>query len=200
MNMNERLEKQKEFILEIDKAKNIFRQTHLSGHGRRENDAEHSWHMALMAFLLMEHANEEVDILRVIKMILIHDLVEIDAGDTYAYDVTGNQTKRAREEAAADRIFGMLPKDQEHELRRLWEEFEENETPEAMYAHVMDNFQPLMLNDSNDGGDWKKRGIKKSQVLKRNEKTADGSKAIWECMELMINKNVEDGNLILDEE
>jgi len=198
--MNERLEKQKEFMLEIDKAKNIFRQTHLSGHGRRENDAEHSWHMALMAFLLMEHANEEVDILRVIKMILIHDLVEIDAGDTYAYDVEGNQTKRAREEAAADRIFSILPEDQEHELRKLWEEFEENETPEALYAHVMDNFQPMALNDSNGGGDWKKRGIKKSQVLKRNQKTADGSKAIWEYMELMINKNVEDGNLILDEE
>jgi len=198
--MNERLEKQKEFMLEIDKAKNIFRQTHLSGHGRRENDAEHSWHMALMAFLLMEHANEEVDILRVIKMIMIHDLVEIDAGDTYAYDVEGNQTKRAREEAAADRIFSILPEDQEHELRKLWEEFEENETPEALYAHVMDNFQPMALNDSNGGGDWKKRGIKKSQVLKRNQKTADGSKAIWEYMELMINKNVEDGNLILDEE
>jgi len=198
--MNERLEKQKEFMLEIDKAKNIFRQTHLSGHGRRENDAEHSWHMALMAFLLMEHANEEVDILRVIKMILIHDLVEIDAGDTYAYDVEGNQTKRAREEAAADRIFGILPEDQEDELHKLWEEFEENETPEALYAHVMDNFQPMALNDSNGGGDWKKRGIKKSQVLKRNQKTADGSKAIWECMELMINKNVKDGNLILDEE
>ena len=198
--MNERLEKQKEFMLEIDKAKNIFRQTHLSGHGRRENDAEHSWHMALMAFLLMEHANEEVDILRVIKMILIHDLVEIDAGDTYAYDVAGNQTKRTREEAAADRIFGILPEDQEDELHKLWEEFEENETPEALYAHVMDNFQPMALNDSNGGGDWKKRGIKKSQVLKRNQKTADGSKAIWECMELIINKNVEDGNLILDEE
>lgn len=198
--MNERLEKQKAFMLEVDKAKNIFRQTRLSGKGRRENDAEHSWHMALMAFLLAEHANEEVDILRVIKMILIHDLVEIDAGDTYAYDDVGNQTKRVREEAAADRIFGMLPGDQEQELWELWEEFEENETPEALYAHVMDNFQPLTLNDSNGGGDWKKRGIKKSQVLKRNEKTADGSKAIWECMELMIDKNVKDGSIILDEE
>jgi len=198
--MNERLEKQKAFMLEIDKAKNIFRQTRLSGKGRRENDAEHSWHMALMAFLLAEHANEEVDILRVIKMILIHDLVEIDAGDTYAYDNVGNQTKRVREEAAADRIFGMLPKDQEQELWELWEEFEENETPEALYAHVMDNFQPLTLNDSNGGWDWKKRGVKKSQILKRNEKTADGSKAIWECMELIIDKNVKDGSIILDED
>ena len=156
--------------------------------------------MALMAFLLVEHANEEVDILRVIKMILIHDLVEIDAGDTYAYDNVGNQTKRVREEAAADRIFGMLPKDQEQELWELWEEFEENETPEALYAHVMDNFQPLTLNDSNGGWDWKKRGVKKSQILKRNEKTSDGSKAIWECMELIIDKNVKDGSIILDED
>lgn len=198
--MNERLEKQKAFILEVDKAKNIFRQTRLSGKERRENDAEHSWHMALMAFLLVEHANEEVDVLRVIKMILIHDLVEIDAGDTYAYDEVGNQTKKVREEAAAERIFGMLPGDQEQELRELWEEFEENETPEALYAHVMDNFQPLALNDSNGGWDWKERGIKKSQILKRNEKTTDGSKAIWECMELMIDKNVKNGSIILDEE
>lgn len=194
--MNERLQKQKEFMLEVDKAKNIFRQTHLTGHGRNENDAEHSWHMALMAFLLKEHANEEVDILRVIKMILIHDLVEIDAGDTYAYDDAGNATKRFREEQAADRIFGILPEDQEKELRDLWEEFEENETPEALYAHVMDNFQPLTLNDSNQGGDWKRRGVKKSQILKRNDKTATGSREIWSCMEEMINKNVEDGNII----
>lgn len=194
--MNERLEKQKEFILEVDKAKNIFRHTHLSNNGRRENDAEHSWHMALMAFVLQEHANEELDMIRVLKMILIHDLVEIDAGDTYAYDDAGNETKRAREEVAADRIFGLLPSDQEQDFRALWEEFEENKTPEAMYAHVMDNFQPLSLNDSNGGGDWKVNGIKKAQVLKRNEKTAEGSKAIWECMEAMINKNVEAGNII----
>lgn len=194
--INERLQKQKEFMLEADKAKNIFRQTHLTGNGRNENDAEHSWHMALMAFLLNEHANEAVDVLQVIKMILIHDLVEIDAGDTYAYDEAGNATKRMREEKAADRIFSILPQDQGQELRDLWEEFEENETPEALFAHVLDNFQPLSLNDSNLGGDWKTHGVKKSQVLKRNEKTAAGSKEIWRCMEEMINKNVEDGNII----
>ena len=194
--MNERLEKQKAFMLEIDKAKNIFRQTHLSGHGRAENDAEHSWHMAVMAFLLAEHANEEIDQLKVIKMVLIHDLVEIDAGDTYAYDNAGNVTKRDREVQAAGRIFGLLPEDQEKELWELWEEFEAYETPEAMFAHVLDNFQPLTLNDSNGGGDWKRNGIKKSQIYKRNEKTAQGSNTIWECMERMIDANVRAGSII----
>ena len=194
--MNERLEKQKAFMLEIDKAKNIFRQTHLSGHGRAENDAEHSWHLAVMAFLLAEHANEEIDQLKVIKMVLIHDLVEIDAGDTYAYDDAGNATKRDREVKAAERIFGMLPEDQKKELWELWEEFEACETPESLFAHVLDNFQPLSLNDSNEGGDWKRRGVKKSQILKRNAKTSQGSKEIWECMERMIDHNVKAGNII----
>lgn len=194
--MNERLQKQKAFMLEIDKAKNIFRQTHLANHGRAENDAEHSWHMAVMAFLLAEHSNSEIDQLRVIKMVLIHDLVEIDAGDTYAYDDAGNETKRDREVKAAQRIFGMLPEDQERELWELWEEFEACETPESLFAHVLDNFQPLSLNDSNDGGDWKRRNVKKSQILKRNAKTMQGSKEIWACMEAMINKNVKEGNII----
>ncbi|MCH1982598.1 HD domain-containing protein [Ruminococcus sp. OA3] len=194
--MNERLEKQAAFMLEADKAKNIFRQTHLSGHGRNENDAEHSWHMALMAFLLSEHANQEVDQLRVIKMLLIHDLVEIDAGDTYAYDDAGNETKRQREEKAADRIFGLLPEDQERELRELWEEFEAYETPEALFAHVLDNFQPLTLNDANGGNDWKEHQVKKSQILKRNEKTEQGSAGIWKYMKQMIERNVEAGAII----
>ena len=196
--MNKRLEKQAAFMLEADKAKNIFRQTHLSGHGRNENDAEHSWHMALMAFLLSEHANQAVDQLRVIKMLLIHGLVEIDAGDTYAYDDAGNVTKRQREEKAADRIFGLLPEDQESELRELWEEFEAYETPEALFAHVLDNFQPLTLNDANGGSDWKEHQVKKSQILKRNEKTAQGSADIWEYMNQMIERNVEAG-MIIDE-
>ncbi len=194
--MNERLEKQTAFMLETDKAKNIFRQTHLSGHGRNENDAEHSWHMALMAFLLSEHANQEVDQLKVIKMLLIHDLVEIDAGDTYAYDDAGNVTKRQREEKAADRIFGILPEDQEKELRDLWEEFEAYETPEALFAHVLDNFQPLTLNDANGGGDWKEHQVKKSQIFKRNERTSQGSANIWEYMKQMIERNIQAGTII----
>ncbi len=194
--MNERLKKQTEFMLEIDKAKNIYRQTHLLGYERQENDAEHSWHMAVMAFLLDEHANEKVDQLKVIQMLLVHDLVEIDAGDTYAYDDAGNATKRQREEKAAERIFNILPEDQAKKVRQLWEEFEAEETPESLFAHVLDNFQPLALNDANDGKDWKQKNVKKSQILKRNEKTASGSKAIWAYMESLIRQNIEKGNII----
>ena len=196
--MNERLKKQKEFLLEVDKMKQIYRQTHIRGGKRQENDAEHSWHLALMAFLLSEHANEKVDVFRVMKMVLIHDLVEIDAGDTYAYDVEGNATKRQREERAADRIFGILPEDQGKEIRDLWEEFEQYETPESQFAHVLDNFQPLSLNDDNGGMDWKSHQVHKSQILKRNGKTPGGSRDIWECMEEIIQKNVEEGNIIDD--
>lgn len=193
--MHERLKKQLDFILEIDKAKNILRQTHLSGHGRRENDAEHSWHMAIMAVLLKEYANEEVDVLKVITMLLIHDLVEIDAGDTYAYDEKGNESRPERERRAADRIYGMLPEDQGWKLRELWEEFEAYESPEARYAHMLDNFQPLILNDSNDGGDWRSHGVKKSQIYKRNAKTAQGSETVWSYMQELIQNNIDKGNI-----
>lgn len=193
--MHERLKKQLDFILEIDKAKNILRQTHLSGHGRRENDAEHSWHMAIMAVLLKEYANEEVDVLKVITMLLIHDLVEIDAGDTYAYDEKGNESRPERERRAADRIYGMLPEDQGWKLRELWEEFEAYESPEAKYAHMLDNFQPLILNDSNDGGDWRSHGVKKSQIYKRNAKTAQGSETVWSYMQELIQNNIVKGNI-----
>ena len=132
--MDDRLKKQLEFVLEIDKEKNIFRQTHLSGHGRNENDAEHAWHMAIMAYLLREYANQEVDIARVMLMCLIHDIVEIDAGDTYAYDEAGLKTQKAREEAAKERIFSLLPTDQKEELTALFDEFEENRTAEATEA------------------------------------------------------------------
>ena len=152
--MDERLQKQLDFVLEIDKEKNIFRQTHLSGHGRRENDAEHAWHMAVMAYLLREYANEPVDIGRVMLMCLIHDIVEIEAGDTYAYDAESLKTQKAREDAAKEKIYSILPEDQKQELIALFDEFEDNETPEARYAHAMDNLQPLLLNHSNDGGDW----------------------------------------------
>ena len=140
--MDERLRKQLVFSLEIDKEKNIFRQTHLSGHGRNENDAEHAWHMALMAYLLREYANEEVDITRVMLMCLIHDIVEIDAGDTYAYDEEELKTQKAREEAAKERIFSMLPKDQKEEFTALFDEFEEYETADSKFAHAMDNSSP----------------------------------------------------------
>lgn len=151
--MDERLKKQLDFALEIDKEKNILRQTHLSGHGRNENDAEHAWHMAIMAYLLREYSNEPVDITRVMLMCLIHDVVEIDAGDTYAYDEEGKKTQKAREEAAKERIYSLLPEDQKEELAAIFDEFEESKTPESKFAHAMDNLQPLMLNNSNDGGD-----------------------------------------------
>ena len=155
--MNERLKKQLNFSLEIDKEKNIFRQTHLSGRGRNENDAEHAWHMAIMAYLLREYANEEIDITKVMLMCLIHDIVEIEAGDTYAYDTEKLKTQKAREDAAKEKLYSLLPEDQKQEFIALFDEFEEYKTPEARYAHAMDNLQPLILNDSNDGGDWKEQ-------------------------------------------
>ena len=192
----ERFEKQVDFILEIDKEKNILRQTHLTGHGRQENDAEHAWHMAIMCYLLKEYANEPFDLAKTMMMALIHDIVEIDAGDTYAYDEKAKETEAERENAAAERIFGLLPADQEQELRGLWEEFTAYETVEARFAHVMDNFQPLLLNDSNGGGDWKSHGIRRAQPEKRNEKTHTGSEEIWEYMKQILDRNVERGSLL----
>ena len=153
--MDERLQKQLDFILEIDKEKNIFRQTHLSGHGRNENDAEHAWHMAIMAYLLQEYSNEKIDVARVMLMCLIHDVVEIDAGDTYAYDAEGLKTQKAREEAAKERLYSMLPEDQKADLVAIFDEFEERKTPEAKFTRALDNLQPLLLNHSNGGGDWR---------------------------------------------
>lgn len=194
--MNERLKKQLDFALEIDKEKNVLRQTHLSGHGRRENDAEHAWHMALMAILLSEYANEEIDVLKTVTMLLIHDLVEIDAGDTYAYDAEGNKTKKHREEKAADRIYGLLPKDQQEKLRALWDEFEKWESPEARFAHAMDCVQPLMLNAATDGKSWEEHGVRLDQVLARNKHTAKGSEELWKyAYENFIAPNVEKGRL-----
>ena len=181
--MDERLRKQMEFALEIDKEKNIFRQTHLSNHGRNENDAEHAWHMAIMAYLLREYSNEPIDIGKVMLMCLIHDIVEIDAGDTYAYDLEGQKTQKAREEAAKERIFSMLPEDQKSELSSLFDEFEAYETPEAKFAHAMDNLQPLMLNDSNDGADWREHRVHSSQVYGRQSKTRRGSQKLYELVD-----------------
>ncbi len=193
--MDERLKKQLDFALEIDKEKNIFRQTHLSGHGRNENDAEHAWHMAIMAYLLREYSNEPVDITRVMLMCLIHDVVEIDAGDTYAYDAEGLKTQKAREEAAKERIYSLLPEDQKKELAAIFDEFEESKTPESKFAHAMDNLQPLMLNNSNDGGDWREHGVSAKQVYGRQNRTKEGSEKLYEITEQIIKKHVEKGNL-----
>lgn len=190
-----RLAKQMKFILEIDKEKNIMRQTHLTGHGRNENDSEHAWHMAIMTYLLKEYANEKIDIAHTMMMCLIHDIVEIDAGDTYAYDEEGKKTQREREEKAADRIFGMLPEDQRDELRALFEEFEEDATPEAHFAHAMDNFQPLLLNDSNEGADWERHGVNRSQVNGRQKKTLIGSEVLYEKTMEILDKNEEAGHI-----
>ena len=190
-----RMEKQLAFALEIDKEKNVFRQTHLSGHGRRENDAEHAWHMAIMAYLLREYANEPVDIARVMLMCLIHDIVEIDAGDTYAYDAEGLKTQKAREDAAKARIFSLLPDDQRAELTALFDEFEAYETAESRFAHSMDNLQPLLLNDSNDGGDWKAHGVTAETVYGRQNKTRLGSERLFEVTDRIIKAQIEKGNL-----
>ena len=191
----ERFEKQMAFILEADKEKNILRQTHLSGGGRQENDAEHAWHMAMMIYLLREYANEEIDLAKAMMMALIHDIVEIDAGDTYAYDEAALSSQQEREAQAAQRIFGLLPEDQKQEMLALFEEFENFATPEARFARAMDNFQPLLLNDSNDGWDWVGHNVSKSQVVGRQGKSALGSQEIWEYTEKLINKNVERGHI-----
>ena len=197
---NKRLQKQLSFILELDKEKNILRQTHLSNHGRREDDAEHAWHMAVMAYLLQEYSNEPVDIAHVMIMCLLHDVVEIDAGDTYAYDDQGKKTQHEREEKAAERIYGILPEDQKIQLRALFEEFEENRTPEAKFAHAMDNLQPLLLNDSNGGGDWKEHHVSYNTVMQRQGRTKEGSTALFEVIKEKMDKHADAGNLIDDRE
>lgn len=193
--MNDKLKQQLDFILEIDKEKNILRQTHLSGHGRRENDAEHAWHMAIMAYLLKEYSNEPVDITKVMIMCLIHDIVEIDAGDTYAYDTEGLKTQKAREDAAKERIFSLLPNVQKEELTALFDEFEEARTAESRFAHVMDNLQPLLLNNSNGGADWREHEVYASQVYGRQQKTRYGSKQLYEITDQILKENIKKGNI-----
>lgn len=190
---NKRLQQQMAFSLEIDKEKNIFRQTHLSDHGRNENDAEHAWHMAVMAYLLKEYSNEPIDISRVMIMCLIHDIVEIDAGDTYAYDEEAKKTQKEREKKAADRIFALLPEDQAKEMRAIFEEFEAFETPEAKFAHAMDNLQPLMLNDSNNGGDWKEHDVAISSIMKRQVQTKLGSEELFDYIKERLDHYVKEG-------
>lgn len=193
--MNDRLKRQLAFALEIDKEKNVFRQTRLSGNGRKENDAEHSWHIALMAYLLKEYSNSEIDISRVMIMCLIHDTVEIDAGDTYAYDTEALKTQKQREDRAKERIFSLLPEEQKAEFIALFDEFEACETAEARFAHSMDNLQPLILNDSNNGEDWREHNVMAEQVRKRQDKTRLGSESLFRVIEDMIDKNVKKGNL-----
>lgn len=191
-----KLKKQFDFFREIDKEKFIGRQTYLTDGRRKENDAEHAWHMAIMTVLLAEYANEKIDVLKTVMMLLIHDLVEIDAGDTYAYDSEGKKTQRAREEKAAKRIFGLLPEEQGEKLLALWEEFEAYETPEAKFAHTMDNIQPMMLNDATDGKAWVEHGVHLSQILERNKKTAEGSNELWEYVyETFLTPNLEKGRI-----
>ena len=193
--MKERLEKQLKFALEIDKAKNVFRQTHLSDHGRNENDAEHSWHMAIMAYLLSEYSNEKINVSKVILMCLIHDLVEIYAGDTYAYDTENLKTQKIREDAAKEKIFSILPEDQKIKFIALFDEFEENLTAEAKFAHTMDNLQPLILNDINDGGDWREHQVTSQQIYGRQVKAKLGSEKLYEVIDKIIQKHIERGNI-----
>lgn len=194
----DRLQKQMEFIVEVDKVKKIMRQTYLSDASRKEDDAEHSWHLALMAVLLKEYSNEEVDLTKVIPMVLIHDLVEIDAGDTYAYSGESAAVTEARERKAAERVFGILPEDQGKVFRDLWEEFEAYETPEAKFAHVLDNCQPMLLNDASNGLSWTEHQVRNSQIYKRNEHTAEGSRKIWNYMQSLIQKHIDLGHVIDD--
>ena len=196
---NNRLNQQFDFCLEADKEKFIGRQTYLSDGIRKENDAEHAWHMAVMALVLGEYSNDKIDLLKTISMILIHDIVEIDAGDTYAYDEQRKKSQKSREIAAADRIFALLPEDQQKKFRLLWEEFDAAETPEARFARAMDNVQPIMLNNATKGKSWEERNVHLSQILKRNQITPEGSQTLWNYIsENFINPNVESGKIIND--
>ncbi|MBR1759414.1 MAG: HD domain-containing protein [Lachnospiraceae bacterium] len=191
-----RLEKQMQFIRELDKVKEITRQTYLADGSRKENDAEHSWHLAVMAALLAEYANEPIDVGHTMLMVLLHDVIEIDAGDTYAYDAAGNETKRARELVAADRIYALLPEDQAAYCRALWDEFEANETAEAKFANTLDKVQPVLLNDASGGISWKEHGVAKEQIIRRNAHTPEGSEELWAYAKGLIEKNVEKGNIL----
>ena len=190
-----RFEAQIAFLLEMDKMKNIYRQTLVLHEDRRENDAEHAWHLAMLALVLSEYANEPVDLQRVLATVLIHDVVEIDAGDTYAYDDAGNATKAAREQKAAERLFGLLPAEQGTYLRQLWDEFEAGSTPEARFANALDRIQPLMLNYTKHGQSWQTHGTKQSQVMGRMQRVYDGSETLGDFAADLIRRAVEEGIL-----
>lgn len=184
--MNCRLQQQIQFIIEIDKLKGILRQTRLTDDSRQENSAEHSWHLALMAIILAEYAPPQVDLGRAITMVLLHDLVEIDAGDTFCYDVQGNQDKAVREKKAATRIFGLLPEDQGQSLREIWDEFEAVATPTARFAVALDRLQPLLQNQQNQGGTWQLHGITERQVMQRMAPVQEGTPQLWELVEQIV--------------
>lgn len=193
---NERLLKQIQFIVEIDKAKQIFRQNVVIGTTRRENDAEHSWHLAVMAILLSEHSiAEEIDVFKVIKMVLIHDLVEIYAGDTFCYDEKANEGKAQREKLAAERLFNILPLDQAKEIWDLWREFEDKKTSEACFAACLDRLQPLILNYNTDGYTWKRPEVNSTKVLKRNEPLKENTPLLWEYINEVIEDSIRKGYL-----
>lgn len=195
--LRRRFKKQIEFILEADKLKQVLRQTILMDRSRRENSAEHSWHIALMVFLFAEYAADtDIDLMHVIKMLLIHDLVEIDAGDTYCYDDAGRHDQAQREEMAADRVFGILPDDQGTELRSLWDEFEKKESAESKFANALDRVQPLLNNYFTDGQTWQENRINSRQVHERMRPVKDGAPALWEYVNALIDKAVESGILI----
>ncbi len=185
-----RLARQMAFVLEIDKLKTILRRTYLVDHSRNENTAEHSWHLGVIAIVLAEHSDQPIDMLRTLKMLLVHDIVEIDAGDTYIYDTQGNEGKAAREQDAARRIFGLLPPDQQGEIHALWDEFEARATPEARFAAALDRLMPLLHNIHTQGRSWREHGIHAGQVLARNSHIADGSQALWDYAQALINDAV----------
>lgn len=195
--VSQRLLQQMDFIVEIDQLKTVLRQSRLTDQSRRENDAEHSWHLAIMAVLLQEHATDakQLDLVRVLKMLLIHDIVEIDAGDTFAYDEVGLESKAEREEQAAQRIFALLPTDQEQEFHDLWQEFEARETAEARYAAALDRLQPMLLNYYSEGAAWKQHGIRKEQVIKRNEHIGAGAPPLWDYAAQLIDEASSKGYL-----
>lgn len=191
----ENLVKQIEFIKEIDKVKYIQRKTKLFNSDRNENDAEHSWHLAMMALVLAEHSNVPVDLLKVIKMVLIHDIVEIDAGDTFIYDTEKSHSNSDEERLAAQRIFGMLPKEQAEELIAIWEEFEAGITNEAKFARTMDRLEPLLQNTSNKGGTWSEFGVNYEKVHEKKSIMKEGSENIWSYAKELINESVKNGIL-----
>ncbi|MGZ4031130.1 MAG: HD domain-containing protein [Tumebacillaceae bacterium] len=192
----ERLAKQFAFIVEIDKVKSIYRRSFLIDRTRNENDAEHSWHLAMMALVLYEHANDKtIDLLRVLKMVLIHDIVEIDAGDTSPYDKVGLEDKHDREIAAANRIFGLLPDDQRAEMYEIWQEFEEKTTSESKFAHAIDRLAPLLLNYHTEGATWKNHGVTLDMVLALNSQIGHGAESLWEFAQDFIRDAVEKGYL-----
>lgn len=195
MKLTEDILKQIDFIKEIDKIKYIQRRTKLINSNRRENDAEHSWHLAIMALILSEHANEKVDILKVVKMLLIHDIVEIDAGDIFIYDTQKNHCNTANEEKAAERIFGLLPTEQKEEYIALWLEFEERKTPEAKFARAMDRLEPLLQNASNNGGTWREYNVDYQEVYKKKIAIKEGSESLWNFANELLNESVEKGIL-----